>query len=104
MRGHDVIRRLSEGARFDPDRTIATPVARILCRHVSATGWPGAAPIPGMARPAICAGMNAMGVSMLAFAAFLGGPLPAIEAAQLLIGIGLGLNTAPIARHSPSPT
>ena len=48
------------------------------------------------ARAVICAGMSAMGAGMLAFAAFLGGALPAIEAALLVIGIGLGLNTAPI--------
>jgi len=48
------------------------------------------------ARTIICAGMGAMGAGMLMFAAFLGGALPAIEAALLVIGIGLGLNTAPI--------
>jgi EmrB/QacA subfamily drug resistance transporter len=48
------------------------------------------------ARAVICAGMSAMGAGMLAFAASLGGNLLAIEAALLVIGIGLGLNTAPI--------
>jgi len=48
------------------------------------------------ARAVICAGMSAMGAGMLAFAASLGGALPAIEAALLVIGIGLGLNTAPV--------
>jgi DHA2 family methylenomycin A resistance protein-like MFS transporter len=43
-----------------------------------------------------CAGMTAMGLGMLLMALFLGGSLLAIEAALLVIGIGLGLNTAPI--------
>ena len=48
------------------------------------------------ARAVICAGMSAMGAGMLAFAAVIGGRLWPIEAALLVIGIGLGLNTAPI--------
>jgi DHA2 family methylenomycin A resistance protein-like MFS transporter len=48
------------------------------------------------ARTIICAGMGAMGTGMLMFAVFLGSVLPAIEAALLVIGIGLGLTTAPI--------
>jgi MFS family permease len=43
-----------------------------------------------------CAGMAAMGIGMLLMALFLGGNLLSIEAALLVIGIGLGLNTAPI--------
>jgi DHA2 family methylenomycin A resistance protein-like MFS transporter len=43
-----------------------------------------------------CAGMAAMGVGMVLMALFLGGTLLSIEAALLVIGIGLGLNTAPI--------
>ena len=48
------------------------------------------------ARAIICAGMSAMGAGMLLMAAFAGGSLPSIEAALLVIGIGLGLNTAPV--------
>ena len=43
-----------------------------------------------------CAGMAGMGIGMLLMAQFLGGNLLSIEAALLVIGIGLGLNTAPI--------
>jgi EmrB/QacA subfamily drug resistance transporter len=43
-----------------------------------------------------CGGMGAMGTGMLLMALFLGGNLLWIEAALLVIGIGLGLNTAPI--------
>lgn len=48
------------------------------------------------ARAIICAGMGAMGIGMLLTALFIGGALPAIEGALLVIGIGLGLNTAPV--------
>jgi DHA2 family methylenomycin A resistance protein-like MFS transporter len=47
-------------------------------------------------RVVTCCGMAAMGIGMLLMALFLGGNLPSIEAALLVIGIGLGLNTAPI--------
>src|SRR5258708_29656227 len=43
-----------------------------------------------------CAGMAAMGIGMVLMALFLGGTLLSIEAALLVIGVGLGLNTAPI--------
>jgi EmrB/QacA subfamily drug resistance transporter len=43
-----------------------------------------------------CCGMAAMGIGMWLMALFLGGNLLFIEAALLVIGIGLGLNTAPI--------
>jgi DHA2 family methylenomycin A resistance protein-like MFS transporter len=43
-----------------------------------------------------CAGMAGMGLGMLLMALLLGGNLLSIEAALLVIGIGLGLNTAPI--------
>jgi MFS transporter, DHA2 family, methylenomycin A resistance protein len=43
-----------------------------------------------------CAGMAAMGLGMLIIATTAGGALAPIEAALLIIGIGLGLNTAPI--------
>jgi EmrB/QacA subfamily drug resistance transporter len=47
-------------------------------------------------RVVTCCGMAAMGIGMLLMALFLGGNLLSIEAALLVIGIGLGLNTAPI--------
>lgn len=43
-----------------------------------------------------CCGMAAMGIGMWLMALFLGGNLLWIEAALLVIGVGLGLNTAPI--------